>query len=315
MNRIDRLTAILIQLQTKKVVKAKEIADRFDISLRTVYRDIKALEEAGIPVGAEAGIGYFLNSDYHLPPVLFTKEEAGAFLLAGKLVNNLSDQSVKNNYENALFKIKSVLRNTDKEFLQNLESKITVFNHNAALSGDLNLYLQDIQNALVQKNVIELEYFAFYNQQQTTRKVEPVSLCHYDMNWHLIAFCQKRGDYRDFRLDRIKNLQVLPMQYDSGKHISLNEYFERMTKQNNLFCIHLLIQKEYLKDLGSVKYWYGLVEEKKEKEFIRMIFTYHDLNLFAKWILSLGNKVSIVEPIELKEVVMRYVRDLTEHYG
>lgn len=83
MNRIDRLTAILIQLQTKKVVKAREIADRFNISLRTVYRDVKALEEAGVPVGAEAGLGYFLMEGYHLPPVMFSKEEAAA-LLTGK---------------------------------------------------------------------------------------------------------------------------------------------------------------------------------------------------------------------------------------
>ncbi len=80
MNRIDRLSAILIQLQSKQVVKAQEVADRFGISLRTVYRDIKSLEEAGIPIGAEAGKGYFIMDGYHLPPVMFTKEEASALL-------------------------------------------------------------------------------------------------------------------------------------------------------------------------------------------------------------------------------------------
>ena len=68
MNRIDRLTAILVQLQSKKVVTAKEIADRFEISLRTVYRDVRALEDAGVPIGAEAGKGYFIMDGYHLPP-------------------------------------------------------------------------------------------------------------------------------------------------------------------------------------------------------------------------------------------------------
>ena len=90
MNRIDRLTAILIQLQTKKVVKAQEIADRFNISLRTVYRDIRALEEAGVHIGAEAGIGYFLEN-YHLPPVMFTTEEASALMLGAKLIEKMSD--------------------------------------------------------------------------------------------------------------------------------------------------------------------------------------------------------------------------------
>jgi len=82
MNRIDRLTAILIQLQSKKVVRAEEIADRFEISLRTVYRDVKALMEAGVPIGSEAGTGYFIVDGYHLPPVMFNQEEASALLMA-----------------------------------------------------------------------------------------------------------------------------------------------------------------------------------------------------------------------------------------
>jgi predicted DNA-binding transcriptional regulator YafY len=86
MNRIDRLTAILVQLQSKKVVKAHEIADRFEISLRTVYRDVRALEEAGIPIGAEAGKGYFILDGYHLPPVMFSQQEANALVLGSKLI-------------------------------------------------------------------------------------------------------------------------------------------------------------------------------------------------------------------------------------
>lgn len=79
MNRIDRLTAILTHLQTKRLVKAQHLADRFNISLRTVYRDIRALEEAGVPIIGEAGAGYSLLEGYRLPPVMFTQEEAMAF--------------------------------------------------------------------------------------------------------------------------------------------------------------------------------------------------------------------------------------------
>ncbi len=118
MNRIDRVSAILIHLQTKKIVKAQEIADRFSISLRTVYRDIKALEESGVPVGGEAGVGYQLMEGYRLPPVMFTKEEAIAFLTAEKMVEKLTDASSKKHYKEAMLKIKAVLRYSEKDLLE-----------------------------------------------------------------------------------------------------------------------------------------------------------------------------------------------------
>ena len=92
MNRFDRITAILIQLQSKKVVRAQDLADRFDISLRTVYRDIRTLEEAGVPLYGEAGVGYSIVDGYRLPPVMFTQEEAMAFITAEKLMEKFTDQ-------------------------------------------------------------------------------------------------------------------------------------------------------------------------------------------------------------------------------
>src|SRR5438046_1665971 len=106
MNRLDRLSAILIQLQSKKIVKAQEIADRFHISLRTVYRDINSLEEGGIPIIGEAGVGYSIMDGYRLPPVMFTKEEATAFLMAEKILEKYTDSYNANMYKSALYKIK-----------------------------------------------------------------------------------------------------------------------------------------------------------------------------------------------------------------
>jgi predicted DNA-binding transcriptional regulator YafY len=81
-NRFDRIVAILIQLQSKKIVKAQELSKRFDVSLRTIYRDIRTLEVAGVPIYSEAGVGYSLVEGYRLPPVMFTREEAESFIAA-----------------------------------------------------------------------------------------------------------------------------------------------------------------------------------------------------------------------------------------
>jgi predicted DNA-binding transcriptional regulator YafY len=129
MNRIDRLTAILIQLQSKRVVKAQDIAERFTISLRTVYRDIRTLEQGGIPLIGEAGIGYSIMDGYRLPPIMFTKEEATAFLTAEKLIEKLTDTSTEESYKSAMYKIKAVLRATEKDYLENIDEHIEVLNN------------------------------------------------------------------------------------------------------------------------------------------------------------------------------------------
>lgn len=114
MNRINRVTSILIQLQSKKIIPAKEIALRFNISLRTVYRDIRTLEEAGIPIGSEAGKGYFLVEGFLLPPVMFTAAEVGALITAGKFLNCHGDESFIKDFDSAMYKIKSILKHGEK---------------------------------------------------------------------------------------------------------------------------------------------------------------------------------------------------------
>src|SRR5882762_5768012 len=208
MNRIDRLTAILIQLQSKKIVKAEEIADRFEISLRTVYRDVRALMEAGVPIGSEAGTGYFIVDGYHLPPVMFSQEEASAILVAGKLVEKLGDQSVRSAFDNALMKIKSVLNPVEKDNLEILQSSVQVFRMPVPESNQFpNNFLTPIQKALVDKEVLAMEYYSSSGE-LSQRKIEPIGISFYSGNWHVIGWCRMREGYRDFRADRIQALRT-----------------------------------------------------------------------------------------------------------
>src|SRR5688572_2044083 len=124
MNRIDRLFGILTLLQSRKYVSAEFIAEKFNISIRTVFRDMKSLLEQGIPVGNEAQKGYFIVQGYFLPPVSFSSEEANALLLMENLVNAFADQSIQKHYSNALNKIKTVLKSQQKERLEFLTGNI-----------------------------------------------------------------------------------------------------------------------------------------------------------------------------------------------
>src|ERR1700744_290095 len=146
MNRIDRISAILIQLQSRRVVKAGDIAERFNISLRTVYRDIRTLEEAGIPLIGEAGVGYSIMDGSRLPPVMFTKEEATAFLTAEKFVEKMTDTSTDTHYKSAMYKVRAILRSTEKDLLENMDGNIEVFKgHRKTVVAD-NDHIQTILN-------------------------------------------------------------------------------------------------------------------------------------------------------------------------
>ncbi len=315
MNRIDRLQAILTQLQTKKVVKAQEIASRFAISLRTVYRDIRALEEGGVPIGAEAGLGYFLDDDYALPPIMFTTEEASAILMAGKLIPYISDKDVDHAFQDALYKIKSVMKSEDKEILEKLDNSVKVFTGITEAPKKDSIYLQDIQRALVQSKVLQLGYFAHYKQELTLREVEPIGLVFYALNWHLIAYCRLRGDYRDFRLDRIKELEVSNESYDRKLDKDFEEYLKREKEQHQYFEIELKVNKQLALGLHESKYWYGFLSEQENGDNINMKFLNPDLNGFARWVLTMTDKVEIVSPVKLKSMLQVLVQQLYDKYG
>ena len=313
MNRLDRLTAILIHLQTKRVVRAQELADRFGISLRTVYRDVRSLEEAGVPIGAEAGVGYFLT-DYHLPPVMFTSAEASALLLGGKLIEKWSDESVRTEFESALYKIKSVLKRSDQERLDDLDAHINVAKptRREPYSGGV---LNTIQQAIAQHHVLDLHYHSQYNDAETQREVEPVGLYHYHMGWHLIAFCQTRQDYRDFRVDRIRHLTDTNQRFARRERLSLQEYLERVGKSDMPVAeVTLVIQKSVTRFMQEQKYAYGFQDEEVSGSYVRMRFQTPYLEGLARWLLMYGNSVTIEQPDSLQTLMQTLVEEIRRHY-
>jgi predicted DNA-binding transcriptional regulator YafY len=315
MNHIERLNAILIHLQSKRIVKASEVAKRFDISLRTVYRDIRALEASGVPIGAEAGVGYFLMENYKLPPVMFTKEEASALLFGEKLIEKMSDDQMKSDFCSALTKIKAILNPEDKDRLEKLQNQISVLNF-ASSKGDYNrLFLSEIQQALISKQVLEISYRGGYGAPATLRMVEPIGLCNYSRRWHLFAWCRLRGEYRDFRLDRISKLSFSGEGFKGKQHISMDEFIRKMHPQGEEGNISLTMPSNRLNLIAESKYWYGFIEEEKiDDQFCRLRFANNELRGFAIWILSSGSFAKVEEPRELKQILEQMISGFIENY-
>lgn len=316
MNRIDRLTAILIQLQTKRWITSLEIADRYEISQRTVYRDIRALEEAGIPIGAEAGKGYYLVEGFRLPPIMFTREEAGAMLIAEKLINKLTDPSVKTNFGLAIDKIKAVLPIQEKDVIDSLNSRVEVFYQRASTDSEYpNTYLTSIQRALTDNRCLSIDYHAYYSQEKTCgRVVDPLGLVFYGNAWHLIGYCKLRKDMRDFRLDRITDLKILDEYAREKKPGELKQYFQEFWKTTDLYEVKVWFDKEVANSLVSSKYHFGYIDEYEDNRGIVMSFAVTEYSYIARWLLSFGDKIRIVHPDDLKEEMIQIVSELKDIY-
>ncbi|MEL6535569.1 MAG: YafY family protein [Bacteroidota bacterium] len=211
-----------MQFQTKKVVTATELADKFQVSKRTIYRDIRALEKAGVPILTEEGKGYMLMEGYRTPPIMFTEKQANALILAEQLVLNNKDASFVKDYSEAIDKIKSILRPNLKE-KANLLTDRTQFNEVIYLARNSD-NLSDLQNALTNYRLVRIHYT---NKEgiPTQRLIEPFALLSAE-NWYLVAWCRMRESFRFFRLDRIQSTQVLAETFEPHK-LTLQEYFDR----------------------------------------------------------------------------------------
>ena len=226
--RLTRLTSILIQLQSKRLLTANELAEKFEISKRTIYRDIRTLEQAGVPVLTEEGKGYTLMEGYRIPPVMFTENEANALITAEQLVRKNKDASLVKDYTDAIHKIKAVLRNNTKDKANLLSERILSAQNlkNSRTSNNLSI----LQLALTNFNLVQIQYYSPYNDETTQRTIEPFAIYTTQENWLLIAFCRLRKDYRSFRLDRIKSLLVLTDSFEKHK-ITFEEYIEMTLKK------------------------------------------------------------------------------------
>mgnify|MGYP001296575649 CR=1 FL=1 len=220
--RISRLTAILTQLQTKRRVTASSLAEKFGVSIRTIYRDIKALEKAGVPILTEEGKGYNLMEGYRIPPIMFTEEQANALILAEQLVLKNKDASFVRDYSEAIDKIKSILRYTFQDkanLLANRTQYDEVLNQERNSSN-----LSDLQNALTNYKLVKIQYINKEGD-ATTRVIEPFAIVSAE-NWYLIAWCRLREGFRFFRPDRIRKMEVLPEHFEPH-NLTLQEYFDK----------------------------------------------------------------------------------------
>ena len=222
MSQLSRLISILTLLKSKRLLTSTELANKYNVSVRTIYRDIRKLEEAGVPIVSIEGRGYSLMDGYSVAPVQFTEKQANALITAQHLVNQTKDESFAEDFNEALTKIKSVFRSSIQEKSELLNDKIFVFNPQyEQISSNA---LSEIQLAITNFNYIEINYIKVKSEEHSFRKIEPCAMYSTQNKWILIAWCHLRNDYRAFRIDRIHHFKILPEKFEDRK-FNLGDYF------------------------------------------------------------------------------------------
>lgn len=299
LKRFDRLIAILIQLQSKKIVKANEMADRFEVSLRTIYRDLRSLQEAGVPLYGEAGQGYALVDGYRLPPVMFSREEATAFIAAEKLVTQFTDKTIHKSFESALLKIKSVLRESEKSRIELLENKIKINGAGRFFNQSVPNALELIFDSLASEKQLQVKYHSVTADAPENRRIEPVGVFHENQFWYIMAYCHLRNDYRQFRLDRIHSIASTDQSF-SRSHGPMEEY-RKPADACVKTKVKLLVKKQIVPHLKYDRHFYGFISETLHGDAVEMNFLTTDIEQgFPRWFLMFADYATILEPEDLK---------------
>lgn len=310
MNRLDRLLALILVLQSRRVVTAEELAGQFELSVRTIYRDLAALGEAGVPIVAEAGVGYMLMKGYHLPPVNFTAEEAGALVTGGLLIGQFADPAVRTQMHSALRKVRAILPRGDQERISRLERGLATTGHvKTPVQADLSL----LQRALANRNVLRFRYQGAGQAADTERVVEPLGLIHYLERWHLIARCRSREDWRDFRTDRMSDVALLRETFAPPEDFSLSTYLRTAMPAPGL---RARVQFTPLAaDRARREWWLGVLREEPAAADTILTLAAVGWERLVGWLLSFGSEATVLAPAALREQLVAAARSAAVHHG
>ncbi len=312
MNRVDRLVAMILLLQSKRSITADEIASHFEISVRTVYRDVTALGEAGVPVIAEAGVGYSLMKGYHLPPVMFTQSEAMALAMGGALVDSLTDPAMQQQMKNALLKVSSVLPQEQSDSLHKLTCTTTLYQKGSSSHDHHTVDIPQLQQALVEMRIVSLTY-QDSSGNESKRLVEPLEMVHYLEKWHLLAWCRLREDFRDFRLDRVVEIEPLDKCFPLREHQSMSDYLQAWIQKESRQTVKVRFDKWAI-DRVEREWMLGGERVSESDGWIEMSLNSGELKWLVNWLLSFGTSAKVIDSPELQQLLTERAAELALHH-
>ncbi|MDR9416673.1 MAG: YafY family protein [Gracilimonas sp.] len=298
MNSSERRLKLMLMLQQPgKKKTAKEFAEHFGVSKRTIFRDFNALEEINVPITWDRYSGYGLIDGYKVPPLMFTSKELATIMVGLNFVKSQVDEGLVEDAKGVELKIKEVLPNDLKDFMNSLEGRTIVdpflkFGGKKRKGG--NWYL--ISSAIAQQKRLQFKYTT-KNGDTDIRKIDPYILVFYEDHWNVLGKSHLRGEIRNFILESIDEVIILDENYTTKSDLDIEGLIFR--SQDSSHSIILEVEKTEIERLEGNLPAKIIKKESLNSKIIKVEFKFDNLGFINEWLLQFGNKIKIKSPLEL----------------
>jgi predicted DNA-binding transcriptional regulator YafY len=311
MNRIDRMLAIVLELQAKKQLRAEDLAATFEVSKRTIYRDVMALAESGVPVVSIPGQGYSLDEGYFLPPLTFKADEAIMLLLGADVAAQHFDDQYRSAAQSARHKIVTVLPESLRREVGYLESSIQfIVTHGPSALETLQL----LRRAIIQCRTVRFRYHTRYRDETSNtispRDADPYALVHIGGAWMLTAYCHTRREIRHFRLDRMEEVTLLNQVFMRPADFKI----QRSSEDDRTVVAHVLFDHETAPRIKEAPSSFQVAQEDHPDGLLVTLTVRHPSDIL-NWLLSWGSHARVLEPESLCEMLAREAQGMLQNHA
>lgn len=303
MNRTDRLLAIVLELQRHGQRRAEDLAATFGTSKRTIYRDIEALSQSGVPIAAMTGQGYSLMEGYFLPPLMFTADEATMLLLGADAMAQNFDAQYRAAAQSAAAKIDGALSERRRAEVRYLQSSLFFHQNSAVANPRVSHSLQQLRRAVIERRQVRFRYFARWSasgnrssQSGEIRTVDPYGLAYVDGVWYLVAYDHARQARRNFRLDRMDQLKLQLQTFERPLDF---QFTYDSDQPKRAIIVRVLFSLQVARWVQENRSFFAVAEEERNDG---LLVTLHirQIEEVVQWLLSWGRQVQVLEPESLR---------------
>lgn len=314
MNRTDRLLAIVLELQGKGKQRAEDLAATFETSKRTIYRDMEALGQAGVPLVSVPGRGYALMEGYFLPPINFTADEATTLLLGSAFVAGSFDAQYREAALSASRKIEGALPARARPQVHDLRQSLTLVGIGLHDQPDRAALLQQLRRAIIDRRSVQFTYFTRHGQDdapEQTRMADPYHLVMIGGAWYLGAYCHLRQGMRNFRLERLSDLTVLERAFIRDRAAPTRRTLDPDETRITVRALFAPAIARWVREAGS----FFQVAEEETPDGLLLTFRVRQESEITQWLLGWGQHVRVLEPPSLRQRLAEEIRAMLANFG